>query len=283
MDTADLIFLFEGQDILLKTGSGASAEPSVPSPIADALPAVLSRRFSRGGRGYEARLLDEAGAKAAQGLGLERVPVRQVIGSFETEAMRPALTGLALIHWLSGAQRCGACGSPLIDSKPGAGGAGAAEGTSPAAGHAAEGGGSRVCPACGREHFPRISPAVIVLVRKGGEALLARNARFPPDRFGLLAGFVEPGETLEEAAIREVREESGIEISDLRYVRSQPWPFPDSLMVAFTAQWSGGEARADGEEIVELRWCRPDSLPGIPPPGSVARALIDEFVKGAQS
>ncbi|HET7838567.1 MAG TPA: NAD(+) diphosphatase, partial [Rectinemataceae bacterium] len=264
MESTTQIFLFEGLDILIPgdnsatdvPGGGSRADvpgPAVPAGVADAIVPVLSRRFARGGGRYEARLLDPAGAAAALALGLARVPVRQVIGSFDAEAMRPALTGLALLHWLSGALRCGACGEGLVDAplaKPG-----------DPAGHVSaepeyrEGGGSRVCPVCGREHFPRISPAVIVLVRQGQEALLARNARFPPDRFGLLAGFVEPGETLEEAAVREVREEAGIEIAKLRYVRSQPWPFPDSLMVAFTADWASGEARADGEEIVELRWC----------------------------
>ena len=109
--------------------------------------------------------------------------------------------------------------------------------------------------------------------------MLAHNARFPAGRFGLIAGYVEAGETIEEAAIREAREEAGIGIGDLRYVKSQSWPFPDSLMIAFTAEWESGEARPDGVEIAELRWCGPDELPDIPPPGSVARFLIDRFVR----
>jgi len=116
-------------------------------------------------------------------------------------------------------------------------------------------------------------------VKKEGRVLLARNSRFPGRRFGLLAGFVEAGETLEETAAREVREEAGIAIDGLRYIASQPWPFPDSLMFAFTAEWAGGEAHPDGREIVELRWCGPDELPDIPPPGSIARRLIDDFVR----
>jgi NAD+ diphosphatase len=118
-----------------------------------------------------------------------------------------------------------------------------------------------------------------VLVQKEGRILLAHNARFPAGRFGLIAGYAEAGESLEEAAVREVREEAGIEIQDLRYVKSQSWPFPDSLMIAFTAEWKSGEARPDGVEIEELRWCGPDDLPDIPPPGSVARYLIDRFVQ----
>jgi NAD+ diphosphatase len=139
--------------------------------------------------------------------------------------------------------------------------------------------GGRFCTSCGRVHFPRISPAVIVLIRKGPRALLAHNARFRNGFFGLIAGFVEAGETLEDAAAREAREEAGIEICDLRYVKSQPWPFPDSLMVAFKAEWASGEARPDGVEISELRWCLPSELPNVPPKGSVARYLLDDFAR----
>jgi len=138
--------------------------------------------------------------------------------------------------------------------------------------------GAKVCEACGRAFFPRISPAVITLVRRGREMLLAHNAKFPSGRHGLIAGFVEPGETLEETVAREVMEEAGIEIGEPRYVRSQPWPFPDSLMIAFEAEYRSGEARPDGEEIDHLGWFVPENLPDIPPPGSVARYLIDRFI-----
>ena len=195
------------------------------------------------------------------GQGFRRIPVRQAIGELPARTARPVLRGLALLRWLETARHCGACGALLEDCPP--------EGTEP---------GGRLCPACGRVFFPRISPAVIVLVRKGGRALLAHNASFPAGRFGLIAGFVEAGETIEETVAREVHEEAGIDVAELRYRRSQSWPFPDSLMLAFTAEWAGGEARPDGREIVELRWCGPDELPDIPPPGSVARGLIDEFV-----
>ncbi len=259
MNEQGSLFLFAGPDLLLPRDGG----PSLPLSLAEGLRSLGVRRYNRDGKSWEARALDEAGAEQACARSLERVPVRAAIGKFDDATMRPALQGLALLHWLEGALRCGACGAELRDD----------ESSGPDAG-------SRRCPACGRAHFPRISPAVIVLVHHEGRALLARNARFPSGRFGLLAGFVEAGETLEEAAVREIREEAGIEIRDLRYRRSQPWPFPDSLMVAFTAEWAGGEARADGEEIVELRWCAPDELPDIPPPGSVARSLIDDFVSG---
>jgi NAD+ diphosphatase len=134
------------------------------------------------------------------------------------------------------------------------------------------------CPACGLLSYPRISPAVIVLVRRESEALLARNARFPLPFYSTLAGFVEIGESLEQTVAREIREEAGIEVKDLRYFGSQPWPFPHSLMVGFTARWAGGEIRADEREILDARWWRADALPQVPPPLSIARRLIDAWV-----
>jgi NAD+ diphosphatase len=270
---SERIFLFAGQDIYLPAGDSAGAAlagPGVPERLASGLAQRGRRDYGSGHARFAALSLDDGGAAEAAARGLIRVPLRQAIGLFADDLMRPALKGLALLNWLEGARFCGSCGSPLEDVP-----------------ETDEEQGSRRCPACGRPHFPRISPAAIVLVRRRGErgpeALLARNARFPPGRFGLLAGFVEAGETLEETAVREVREEAGIEITGLRYSRSQPWPFPDSLMIAFTADWAGGEARPDGREIAELRWCLPGDLPGIPPPGSVARALIDDFAAGAVS
>lgn len=135
------------------------------------------------------------------------------------------------------------------------------------------------CPACGLMAYPRISPAVIVLVRRGDEALLARNARFPLPFYSTLAGFVEVGESLEDCIGREIREEAGIEVKNPRYFGSQPWPFPHSLMVGFTAQWAGGDIHADEREILDARWWRADALPLVPPPLSIARRLIDAWVQ----
>ena len=126
--------------------------------------------------------------------------------------------------------------------------------------------------------FPRISPAVIVLVERGKKVLLARASRFTEDIYSVIAGFVEPGETLEETVAREIKEETGIEVKNIRYFGSQPWPFPDSLMIAFTAKYAGGEIKIDGEEIVEAKWFAADQLPNIPGKISIARSLIDWFV-----
>ena len=131
------------------------------------------------------------------------------------------------------------------------------------------------CPACGLLAYPRLSPAIMVLVRDGERLLLARSPRFKPGVYSALAGFVEPGETLEQCAVREVREEVGIEIANLRYFASQPWPFPNSLMIAFFADYAGGDLRLDPTEIEAAEWFTPDRLPLLPEPISISRRLID--------
>lgn len=138
---------------------------------------------------------------------------------------------------------------------------------------------AQVCPACDLMAFPRLSPAIIVRIRRGDQILLARNHRFPPGRFSVLAGFVEPGETLEEAVVREVGEEVGIRIGNIQYFSSQPWPFPNSLMIGFTAEYTGGELEVDGDELAEAHWFSPDSMPDLPPAISIARKLIDDFLE----
>ena len=135
---------------------------------------------------------------------------------------------------------------------------------------------ARQCPDCGLLSFPRVSPAIITLIHKGDEFLLARNARFPEGRYSIIAGFVEPGETLEETVAREIREEVGMEVTDIRYRSSQPWPFPHSLMVGFTAAWASGEITVDQNEIVDAGWYSATHLPPSLPDGiSISRRLID--------
>jgi len=135
------------------------------------------------------------------------------------------------------------------------------------------------CEECDENFYPIICPAIIVLVIKDGKILLAHNTRFPSGRYSLIAGFVEAGENLEDAVRRELMEELGIKVKNLRYLESQPWPFPNSLMIAFAAEWESGELKPDGVEIEQAAWyARSDKLPDLPPPGSVARRLIDGFV-----
>ena len=137
---------------------------------------------------------------------------------------------------------------------------------------------SRKCTRCGTVYHPRLSPAAIVLVRRGDELLLARSPGFPKGMYSVLAGFVEPGESIEETISREVLEEVGVAVKNVRYFGSQPWPFPHSLMIGFTADYAGGEIEPQAGEIEDAGWYPLDALPDLPPRVSIARAMIDAFL-----
>ncbi|KAB2912563.1 MAG: NAD(+) diphosphatase [Dechloromonas sp.] len=186
--------------------------------------------------------------------GAEPVPLRAVFTLAGPEAFALAGRAAQLLDWQANHRFCGRCGTPTVRRE----------------GELAMG-----CPGCGLLAYPRLSPAVMVLVRDGERLLLARSPHFKPGVFSALAGFVEPGETLEECAVREVREEVGIEIARLRYFASQPWPFPNSLMVAFFADYAGGTITPQPEEIEAADWFVPGALPLLPEPVSIARRLID--------
>ena len=134
---------------------------------------------------------------------------------------------------------------------------------------------AKECPACGLVAYPRVSPAMMALVTRGRDILLARAHRFAPGMYSALAGFVEPGETIEDCVRREVREEVGVEVGELTYFASQSWAFPHSLMIAYTAEYAGGDIRLRRREIAEARWFPADALPYLPPSVSIARRLIE--------
>ena len=165
-----------------------------------------------------------------------------------------AARAFQVVEWDRTHRYCGRCATPTRDKS---------------------GERAKECPACGYVAYPRVSPAMMALVTRGREILLARAHRFPPGMFSALAGFVEPGETIEDCLAREVREEVGVEVRDIRYFGSQSWAFPHSLMIAFTAEHAGGEIRCEDAEIAEARWFPADALPPLPPSVSIARRLID--------
>jgi NAD+ diphosphatase len=173
-----------------------------------------------------------------------------------------ALMGLAaraamVLEWDRAHRFCGVCGAPT-EAQP----------------HER----SRKCPACGHVAYPRLSPAMMVLVCRGRELLLARSPHYTQGMFSALAGFVEPGESIEDCIHREVAEEVGVRVRGLRYYGSQSWPFPHSLMVAYTAEWAGGEIVCQEDEIEAAGWFDIDALPGIPPRFSIAGHLIRDSV-----
>lgn len=137
---------------------------------------------------------------------------------------------------------------------------------------------AKVCPDCGLIAYPRLSPSIIVLIHRGEDVLLARNAQWPDGMFSTLAGFVEPGESIEQTVHREVKEEVGLDVTNLRYLGSQSWPFPNSLMLGFHAEYAGGDIVCQEGEIAEANWFAPDALPQIPPPVAISRWLIDDFL-----
>jgi len=180
--------------------------------------------------------------------------LRDLFGHFDDQFA--ALSGRAyqIIDWDRSHQYCSRCGTPTelrMDER------------------------ARACPSCGLTSYPPISPAVMILVTRGRELLLGRKASFPPGRYSALAGFVEPGETLEHTVMRETREEVGVEVTNIRYFGSQPWPFPHSLMIAFTAEHAGGDITPDGVEIEDARWFDAAELPTLPPSISISRRLIE--------
>lgn len=167
-----------------------------------------------------------------------------------------ALAGRALqfLDWDRNHQFCGRCGArtePKRDERV------------------------RVCPACGLGAYPRVAPAVMALVVRGRELLLARSPHFPPGMYSALAGFVEPGESLEQCVVREVGEEVGVRVGNLRYFASQPWPFPHSLMIAFVCDWLDGALTPQPQEIEAANWFEVLQLPKLPSKISIARRLID--------
>ncbi len=253
----DLWFVFEKGKLLTKTTAGRHDIPDGADlasigvrPLHEQYFGVLQGRSCYAGT-YP------GGSDLPDGFCLR--DLRALLGHLEEDLIWVAGRANHLLHWHRIHRFCGRCGSPTqskADER------------------------ALVCRQCGLVNYPRLSPAVIVAVTRNDRILLARNKGFRIPFYSVLAGFVEPGETLEACAVREIKEEVGISVKDIRYFGSQPWPFPDSLMIGFTAVHAGGEIRVDNVELVDAAWFSRDDLPEIPPPISIARHLIDAFVQG---
>lgn len=194
------------------------------------------------------------------------LPAGWVKESFSAAASRLAMDLVSLaalakqiLHWELRSRHCPACGATMSRIARGWG---------------------KSCPSCHAVHFPSIHPCVIVLIHRPGELLLVRKAEWRAGRYSLVAGFVEMGEALEETVIREVREETGATVKDIRYIGSQAWPFPSQLMAGFTAEYVGGELCLDPYELEDARWFSIEALPELPPPRSIARYLLDRHLGG---
>jgi len=162
-----------------------------------------------------------------------------------------------LIAWHFEHQFCGRCGTPMVDHETDR---------------------AKHCGNCGLISYPRLSPSIIVLIKRDDKMLLARNAMWPNGMFSTLAGFVEPGESIEQTVHREIKEEVGLDVTNLHYKGSQSWPFPNSLMLGFHCDYAGGEIVCQEEEIAEAKFFGKDDLPKMPPKTAISRWLIDEFL-----
>ncbi len=186
------------------------------------------------------------------------IELRELGSMLDREMFLISCRGLHFLRWFEDNLYCSRCGSLAEDKKDEI---------------------ARICPKCGLINYPRISPAIIVAIVNKDRLLLANNSRFKNGMYSVIAGFVEPGETFEDCVIREVMEEVGIEVKNIRYFGSQPWPFPDSLMIGFTAEYAGGEIREDGVEILHAGWYGAKELPKTPTGASIAGRLIKWFVE----
>lgn len=188
--------------------------------------------------------------------------LRRLIGLLDEADFLMASRALQLLGWQRDHRYCGRCGEPTQRL-----------------GHEL----AMLCQRCGLSQYPRVTPCIITLVHRQDKVLLGHNARFPHGLYSCLAGFVEAGEDAEHALAREVREETGLQVDQLRYHGSQSWPFPHSLMLAFHARHRAGEICVDGEEILDAQWFSRQQLPSLPPSGSIARSLIDSWLDGTVS
>ncbi len=256
-----LAFVWHGDQLLVAGGEGAG--PGAPAPARVPTMATLAAAgidapaHYLGALGGNPCVALRVAADTPAPAGWRYAGLRSLFFALPEAELALAARSFQIVEWDRTHRWCGACGTATRDK---------------ASERAKE------CPACGLVFYPRVSPAMMVLVTRGREVLLARAHRFPPGMYSALAGFVEPGETIEDCIRREVREEVGVEVDEPVYFASQSWAFPHSLMIAYTAEYAGGPITLEDEEIADARWFAPDALPKLPPRVSIARRLIDATV-----
>ena len=265
-DDSRVVLVGKGQEVAV------TDERALALVAVDALPDGAELTFlGLDGSGAALFAYDVVGGAAATGHTVTFVPLRGLAGELEPADAALAAYAVALVGWHRVQRYCGRCGNATVVE---------------AAGH------RRHCPVCGLNHFPRTDPAITMLVQSGNRCLLSRRRGAPENRWSALAGFVEPGETPEQAVIREAREETGVEVVSVEYVASQPWPFPQAVMIGFRAFADPAAAGADPspnpEELVEARWWGRDELDDalsagaiiLPPPGTIGNYLISTWLAG---
>jgi NAD+ diphosphatase len=251
-----LLVCLSGNQLLVPPGT--SWQPLTAdtfSPVAPLLERPLYLGTFRQQPCYVRRLAPGADPTLA---GFEWVGLRSLLGQVPDELFHFAGRAVQVSQWACEHRFCGRCGSRTelhhVDR-------------------------ATVCSSCEALYYPRLSPCVIGIIEQGDRCLLARHARSRSGRYSALAGFIEPGETAEQALAREVKEEVGLEITNIRYCTSQPWPFPGQLMLGFHADYAGGKIEVDGVEIEDAAWFHAAELPPGPPPGTISGQLIQDFVR----
>lgn len=258
-----IVFSLQDQDLLVRRSDAGFSFPRRSE--LDAAGVRFERCVSLGSLDGEPCVVASLDASVRERLERSVVPgltlrgLRSLFGALDDATFAAAGLAAQLAHFDDTSRRCGRCGEEL-------------------AWKAEER--AKRCPSCSREVYPHVSPCAIVIVEDPARdaILMSRGARFPEGMYGLVAGFVEPGESLEACAAREVLEETAIRIEDVRYAGSQPWPFPSQLMVGFTARYAGGEIVVDETELEDARWFARDAMPMLPPVVSIARRLIDRWL-----
>jgi NAD+ diphosphatase len=246
--------LLRGTEILL---TGASETPQLlQGPLPPSLAGGDEPPLYIGvWQGKPCRLLNLVGKENPSGFVAENLSAANPRLSIDLLSLGG--TASQILHWEKISRNCSLCGGKM---------------------ERVSGEWGKKCLSCGYAHYPHIHPCAIVLVRRAGEVLLTRKASWPPGRYSLVAGFLDFGECLEEAAAREVLEETGVLVQNIRYVGSQCWPFPSQLMAGFIADYAGGEVVVEEKELEDARWFPVDALPLLPPQRSIARYILDNFL-----
>ena len=258
-------FFFQGDNLLLPA-------ETPDSQINAGLPAELSKEFENTDI-FEISSLDIPSSminvvsvplQTTLPKSWKNIPVRQIFTMLSAGAAGQGFAEIIrachIVQWRWESRFCGTCGAGNTDVPSAV---------------------QRLCPQCGRAEFPRICPAIIVAITDDdNRILLAHNKKFRNRVYSHISGFNEAGESLEETVVREVREEVNIEVRDIVYVKSQPWPFPNSLMLGFKARYASGTIKPDGEEIEDAKWFTKDDLPELPGEGSLSRLLINNWLDG---
>ena len=247
-----LWFAFHEGRILVRVSDGAPTLPNCAHPLEYGL--EVAQEHYLGTYGGEHCYAAELAPRQNAPDGHQLLGLRDLLGHVDDTLAGISGRAFQILEWNRNHRYCGRCGGETVPREDER---------------------ARTCPSCKRTSYPPVAPVIMILIKDGRKMLLARKVGWGNTRYSALAGFVEPGETLESTVIRETREEVGVEIKNIQYFGSQPWPFPNNLMIAFTADYAGGEIRPDGVEIEHAAFFDADELPNLPAGISISRRMIN--------